>query len=640
MAARLARVPHVVHGEHGTMEVRPRNLRMQRWLWPRTDGVLSVSSRLAERMAAQVGFDLARIRVIPNGVDTGRFTPASRDSARAAFGLTADDVVIGTAGRLVPVKDQATLIGSLAALRSKGLRFTCVIAGDGPLHEALTAQSAAAGLADSVRFLGARNDIERVLAACDIFVLSSVSEGMSNTILEAMATGLPVVATRVGGADELVEEGTSGLLVSPQAPQALAGALEIAGDRPAAAHVDGRGRSRPGAVDFSVRGNGRRLRGFVSGTGPLPQSGSLAIVSTCMCGIAGRFNFRSGAPVSPEVVRDMCTLLAHRGPDGDGVWTRRRRRSRPSPAGDHRSHRGRPAADDHRGRRFWITFNGEIYNFLELRRQFESRRPPVPLEQRHRGDPRGVPRVGRRRASSICAACSRFAIWDSRDRTLFLARDRLGKKPLHYRLDDDGIAFASEPKAFLADPGFEARPELPAICAVPDLSVRAEPALGVRRRVAAAAGALPARRDGRRSRSSATGGCGYATQAAVERGRSLRGAARRAARSGTAAPDQRRAARRVPERRRRLERRRRADGAAQQRRRVKTFSIGFDEKRVRRARRTRGSSRSATAPTTTSSSSGRTRSRSSPSWCGTTTSRTPTRRRFRPTTCRSWRAST
>jgi len=245
VAARLARVPHVIHGEHGTMEERPRNLRVQRWLWPRADRLLSVSSRLAERMADRVGFERSRIQVIRNGIDTVRFSPAPRDKARAAFGFGEADVVIGTAGRLVPVKDQATLIAALGLLKARGVDFTCVIAGDGPLRTALLEQIENAGLSESIRLLGARADIDQVLAALDIFVLSSVSEGMSNTILEAMATGLPVVATRVGGADELVEDGKSGLLVPSQDPARMADALAgLVADRQKRSAMGASGRER------------------------------------------------------------------------------------------------------------------------------------------------------------------------------------------------------------------------------------------------------------------------------------------------------------------------------------------------------------------------------------------------------------
>lgn len=231
LAARLARVPVVVHGEHGTLQLKAYQSRMQRLAWKRVDHVLSVSSRLAERMAAGTGYPLDRITVIRNGVDLERFHAVDRVAARSALGLPRDTLVVGTAGRLVPVKDQANLLEAFARLRASGLAFTGVMAGDGPLRADLEGRALALGLGSRVRFLGHRPDIEVVFGGLDVFVLPSKSEGLSNTILEAMASSLPVVATRVGGADELIEDGRTGLIVEPESPAALAAAIQqLAGD--------------------------------------------------------------------------------------------------------------------------------------------------------------------------------------------------------------------------------------------------------------------------------------------------------------------------------------------------------------------------------------------------------------------------
>jgi glycosyltransferase involved in cell wall biosynthesis len=134
-------------------------------------------------------------------------------------------VVVGTAGRLVPVKDHANLIDALALARTRQRNLITVISGDGPLRVELERRVTERQLTGQVRFLGHRSDIEHVFAALDVFVLPSRSEGMSNTILEAMASSVPVVATHVGGADELVEHGRTGLLVPPADSNALAEAL-------------------------------------------------------------------------------------------------------------------------------------------------------------------------------------------------------------------------------------------------------------------------------------------------------------------------------------------------------------------------------------------------------------------------------
>jgi sugar transferase (PEP-CTERM/EpsH1 system associated) len=224
VAARLAGVPFVVHGEHGTLETRRRNTWIQRRAWNHVDQVLSVSSRLAERMAREVGFPLERIRVIRNGVDLRRFGPEARMSSRAELGIRADELVIGAVGRLVEVKDYPNLLAALRLVQQRGIACRVIVAGTGPLRDQLERLATSLEL-EHVTFLGNRSDVDRVLASFDIFVLSSRSEGLSNTIQEAMATGLPVVATHVGGADELVEHGRTGLLVPPANPQALADAI-------------------------------------------------------------------------------------------------------------------------------------------------------------------------------------------------------------------------------------------------------------------------------------------------------------------------------------------------------------------------------------------------------------------------------
>ena len=225
VAARLARVPLVVHGEHGTLQLRPYQRWIQRAAWARADRVLSVSSLLAARMARETGFPADRIRTIRNGVDLSRFGGRTQAAARRLLGLDPGALVVGTAGRLVAVKDHRTLLEAVADLRSRNVPATLVVAGDGPLRAELEAAAATLGIAAHVRLIGHHERIEDLLPAMDVFVLSSISEGLSNTILEAMASGLPVVATRVGGAEELVVDGETGVLVPSRSPGALADAV-------------------------------------------------------------------------------------------------------------------------------------------------------------------------------------------------------------------------------------------------------------------------------------------------------------------------------------------------------------------------------------------------------------------------------
>ena len=241
VAARLAGVGAVVHGEHGTLQLKTHQRWLQRLGWSRVDRVLSVSSILAERMSESTGFPLARITVIRNGVNLNGFQAPGDHGVRASLQLAPSTFVIGTVGRLVPVKDHATLVKAAASLGTAGVPVAVVIAGDGPLGERLQAQARAADV--DLRLLGYRADIASVLTALDVFVSSSVSEGLSNTILEAMSASRPVVATRVGGTEEMVVEGETGYLIPAGDAAAMAAALHrlyAAADRGRALGAAGR----------------------------------------------------------------------------------------------------------------------------------------------------------------------------------------------------------------------------------------------------------------------------------------------------------------------------------------------------------------------------------------------------------------
>ncbi len=230
LAARLAGVPVVIHGEHGREFTDPegrnsRRNRARRLFAPLVSRFVTVSNHLRRWLVEEVRIPAQKVITIHNGVDTTRFAPTDRAAARAALGLASGQPVIGTVGRLDPVKDHATLIRAFSRVRSTCGDVTLLIAGDGPCKEDLQALVATLGLNEHVRFLGERHDIPGVLAAMDVFVLPSIAEGISNTILEAMAAGLPVVATRVGGNPELVEDGVNGILVPQGDSEALATAV-------------------------------------------------------------------------------------------------------------------------------------------------------------------------------------------------------------------------------------------------------------------------------------------------------------------------------------------------------------------------------------------------------------------------------
>jgi sugar transferase (PEP-CTERM/EpsH1 system associated) len=226
-AARLAGVSVVVHGEHGREVTDPhgrnaRRNRLRRTLAPLVTRFVTVSRDLERWLVEEVRLPARKVLTIPNGVKVERFGRAGPQEARRRLGLPVEAPIVGTVGRLDPVKDQAGLVRAFAALRPGHPDAVLILAGEGPCRAELTRLIAELGLEGRVRLLGDCPDVPTVLSALDLFVLPSIAEGMSNTLLEAMAAGIPVVATRVGGNPELVEDGAAGRLVAPRDPAALA----------------------------------------------------------------------------------------------------------------------------------------------------------------------------------------------------------------------------------------------------------------------------------------------------------------------------------------------------------------------------------------------------------------------------------
>lgn len=233
----LAGVRRRIHGEHGwdVNDLCGTNSKLK-WLRrlhsPLVTDYVTVSRDLQRYLVEQVGIAPRRIRQIYNGVDTERFSLAVDKSAvRATLdaGLSDESVVIGTVGRIEPVKDHAGLVDAFAKLiRARPAladRARLAIIGDGALRDSLLTAAEDAGISELCWLPGHRDDISALLRSLDVFVQPSLAEGISNTVLEAMASGLPVVATRVGGNVELVHDGETGRLVPSGDPNALAAAL-------------------------------------------------------------------------------------------------------------------------------------------------------------------------------------------------------------------------------------------------------------------------------------------------------------------------------------------------------------------------------------------------------------------------------
>jgi sugar transferase (PEP-CTERM/EpsH1 system associated) len=238
-AARLARIPVAIHSEHGYevdmlrgLPTRRRILR--RFAYSVTDAIFTVSEELKSYHSRQGWLPLERIRVLPNGVDTCKFArrPEEGKRARGRLGLPVGSLVLGAIGRLVPIKEQATLLQAAEILLAQGISAFVLVVGSGPdLPKLQEFAAVSSTLSGRVVFAGESSNVAALLNAIDIFVLPSRNEGMSNTLLEAMASGLPVVATRVGGNPELVEDRRSGFLFEPGDVRTLVAILErIASD--------------------------------------------------------------------------------------------------------------------------------------------------------------------------------------------------------------------------------------------------------------------------------------------------------------------------------------------------------------------------------------------------------------------------
>jgi glycosyltransferase involved in cell wall biosynthesis len=225
----------IVFTEHGRLSDSPPSAKRRlanRVLAHLPSRVFAVSEDLKQHLVGE-GFAAGGLDVIYNGIDIGPVPDAgTRTEVRRALEATDETFVVGTIARLDPVKDLGTLLDAAARLQAE-MPVLVVIAGDGPERGRLEARARRLDLAPRVRFLGHREDARRWLAGCDAYVNCSISEGVSLTILEAMAAALPIVATRVGGTPEVVDA-ASGRLIAPRDPAVLEAALRDLARDPAA----------------------------------------------------------------------------------------------------------------------------------------------------------------------------------------------------------------------------------------------------------------------------------------------------------------------------------------------------------------------------------------------------------------------
>lgn len=227
-AARMAAVPAVVGSLRDMGDVwTARQRRAQRWACALAHHVIANANAIRER-AIEEGYAARRLSVIHNGLDTARFSAAQDPVAqRDRFGLPRTGPVVGVFSRLNhPIKGIDRFLQAAALLGRRVPEARFLIVGDGPLRAHLEGQARHLGIEGATRFIGAHVDLAGLMPAVTVAVVPSLSEGLSNSLLEAMAAGLPVVATRVGGTPEVVSHGRTGLLVPPGDPRELANAIE------------------------------------------------------------------------------------------------------------------------------------------------------------------------------------------------------------------------------------------------------------------------------------------------------------------------------------------------------------------------------------------------------------------------------
>lgn len=240
----LERVPVIVAHEHGL----PAPGLAQRFadcvLSRVGTDVLACSGAVAVKLVKQKWIPRWRVHVVRNGIDTDVFTDSGQHDAAAAR-KSLDGPIVAAVCRLDEDKDIATLLRAVPEILRQVPTARFVIAGDGPLRSVLERDAASLGILDRVAFLGHLSDVKSLFERVDIFVSSSRREGLPLAVLEAMSMGKPVVATSVGGVPEVVENGVTGLLVPPAAPELLAAALiHVLSDRATAQMMGQRGRLR------------------------------------------------------------------------------------------------------------------------------------------------------------------------------------------------------------------------------------------------------------------------------------------------------------------------------------------------------------------------------------------------------------
>ena len=235
IAARMAGVPHIVHTPHGQAfngyagrMLTTLFVLLDRWAATFTDRIIGLTDQeIRDNLERRIGRPEQFVS-IPSGIDLKRFERREKEPAdvKASLGLSPSSRLIGSVGRLDPVKGHTYLLDAFAVLAPRFSDLHLALVGDGELLPELQSRAQQAGLTDRVLFLEWREDVPDLLLAFDLFVFPSLSEGMGRGLVEAMAAGLPIVATRVCSIPEVLAEGEAGCLVEPANSLALARGIE------------------------------------------------------------------------------------------------------------------------------------------------------------------------------------------------------------------------------------------------------------------------------------------------------------------------------------------------------------------------------------------------------------------------------
>jgi len=229
IAARLAGVPHVISHVHGLNRTRSLGRKItNRFIFGAVDKVIAVSDGVnKDVLRTNTAIPPGKVVTVHNGIDVDRVAAVSagRDEVRERLGLKKDAVVFGTVGRLAQTKGQVYLLEAFSVTLKNLPGSVLLIAGDGPLMGELARKAEDLGITPSVRFLGHRQDVLEIMRAFDVFVFPSLAEGLPLALLEAMASGVIVVASNVGGIPDVLGNGLYGRLVPPRDAASLAAAM-------------------------------------------------------------------------------------------------------------------------------------------------------------------------------------------------------------------------------------------------------------------------------------------------------------------------------------------------------------------------------------------------------------------------------